>query len=285
MLERFLHPRMDTLLGNSLAVVNELHAEACGRAPVRLIYNGIEDSRTPHGIRERKRIELGLEDGVLVIVVVANLIPYKGHEDLLNALALVKESLPANWRLLCVGRDDGIGASLRELARVLGIETNVMFLGSLLCVEECLAAADIAVSASHEEGFSNAVLEAMRAGLPMIVTDVGGNPEAVVDCVTGYVVPSHNPEALGSSILKMALSPRRVEMGARGRARVIEKFSMEACIDAYEMLYFDLKARQQTEVVRGSGADFSLMVILLLCFILDAASVLTSVRSEVGLQT
>jgi glycosyltransferase involved in cell wall biosynthesis len=245
MLERFLHARMDTLLGNSLAVVKELHAEASGRTPVRLIYNGIESKRIQHGLRERTRIELGLDGGMLAILVVANLIPYKGHEDLLSALGLVKESLPANWRLLCVGRDDGIGTLLQEQARILGIETNVMFLGPRICVEEYFAAADIAVSASHEEGFSNAVLEAMRAGLPIVVTDVGGNPEAVVNRVTGYVVPSHNPKALGSSILKLALNPHRAEMGARGRARVVEKFSMEACLDAYEKLYFDLKSKRR----------------------------------------
>ena len=238
-IEHFLHPRMDVLLGNSLAVVNELQAEVQGRVPVRLIYNGIEPRGILPGIRAGMRGELGLSDDALLIVVVANLIPYKGHEDLLKGLGLVKESLPTSWRLLCIGRDDGIGASLQELAKALGIDNNVIWLEPRLDVQDCLAASDIAVSASHEEGFSNAVLEAMMAGLPIVATDVGGNPEAVVDGVTGYVVPSRNPTALGNAILNLAIDPHRAELGASGRTRVIEKFSMEACLDAYETLYFD----------------------------------------------
>jgi glycosyltransferase involved in cell wall biosynthesis len=242
--EHFLHPKMDALLGNSQAVVNELMAEVQGRCPVRLIYNGIEPRNTRSGVRRRMRRDLGLDEETLVISVVANLIPYKGHEDLLKALHMVEESMSFDWRLLCIGRDDGIGISLQALTKVLGLDGNVIWLGARLDAQDCLVASDIAVSASHEEGFSNAVLEAMNEGLPMVVTDVGGNSEAVVDNVTGYVVPSHDPLALGAAILKLALDPRRADMGALGRSRVIQRFSMEACLDAYEALYFEMSAKR-----------------------------------------
>ena len=164
----------------------------------------------------------------------------KDNRDLLVALDLIKEIMPVCWSLLLIGRDDGIGNFLKERAKLLGIDANVLWLGSRLDVHECLAAADIAVSASHEEGFSNSVLEAMKEGLPTVVTDVGGNPEAVENGVTGYVVPCRDPIALGDAILKLALDPKRAELGARGRSRVKERFSMDACINAYERLYFDL---------------------------------------------
>jgi glycosyltransferase involved in cell wall biosynthesis len=237
--EHFLHPRMDVLLGNSAAVVRELEIEAAGQTPVRLIYNGIEPVAMPMGDRVRSRHELGLDNAALVLVVVANLIPYKGHADLLQGLAQVSAGLPEGWRLMCVGRDDGIQPALQALAADLGIGANVLWLGARMDVPACLVAADIAVSSSHEEGFSNAVLEAMLAGLPMVVTDVGGNPDAVVDGVTGFVVPAHSPEALGQAILRLARDPQRGAMGARGRARVIETFSMTACLDAYEALYVE----------------------------------------------
>jgi len=122
----------------------------------------------------------------------------------------------------------------------LGIGDNVRWLGARMDVAACLAAADIAVSASHEEGFSNAVLEAMLAGLPLVVTDAGGNSEAVVDGVTGYVVPAHAPQELGAALLKLVLDDaRRDEMGVRGKQRVIDQFSMTACLNAYEALYAD----------------------------------------------
>lgn len=235
--ERFLHPRMDILVGNSLAVVRELEDESKGKTPIRLIYNGIDAMVAKAGDRDRVRRELELGEEALVMVVVANLIPYKGHADLLLALAHVSNRLPAGWRLLCVGRDDGIGHFLQDTARTLGIDANLSWMGARMDVPDFLAAADMAISASHEEGFSNAVLEAMLAGLPMVVTDVGGNPEAVVDGVTGYVVPARNPVKMGQAILNLADETRRLEMGACGRARAIETFSMAACLDGYEALY------------------------------------------------
>jgi glycosyltransferase involved in cell wall biosynthesis len=85
----------------------------------------------------------------------------------------------------------------------------------------------------------------MSEGLPLVVTNVGGNTEAVVDNYSGLVVASHDPLALGNAILKLAFDPNRAEIGARGRARSIELFSFQACIDAYELIYFD-------EIVKNS---------------------------------
>lgn len=240
-IERRLHSRMDMLVGNSLAVVHELEGESCGRTPVRLIYNGIDESAM-HDVMSRTnaRAMLGIHEGQLVIAIVANLIPYKGHADLIESLAHVNQRLPVGWRLLCVGRDNGILKELRSLAESLGISSNIVWLGSRMDALSILSAADIAVSSSHQEGFSNAILEAMLAGLPLVVTDVGGNAEAVSDGVTGYVVPPHDPKALGDAILSMSSNPLRVEMGALGRARVLERFSTRACLDAYEALYSEL---------------------------------------------
>jgi glycosyltransferase involved in cell wall biosynthesis len=81
------------------------------------------------------------------------------------------------------------------------------------------------------------VLEAMAAGLPMVVTDVGGNAEAVVDGDTGYVVPPKDPPRLAQALLSVALDARRSDMGARGRKRAEELFSMDACLHQYELLY------------------------------------------------
>jgi glycosyltransferase involved in cell wall biosynthesis len=168
---------------------------------------------------------------------VANLIPYKGHADLLDAFGSIREQLPQNWELWCVGRDDGIGQGLKERAERLGIASHVRFLGSRSDVPDLLLRADVGVLCSHEEGFSNAVLEAMAAGLPMVVTDVGGNAEAVVDGDTGYVVPPKDPPRLAEALLSVALDARRSDMGARGRKRAEELFSMDACLHQYELLY------------------------------------------------
>jgi glycosyltransferase involved in cell wall biosynthesis len=240
-LERFLHPRMDRICGNSKAVVRQLEGEGGRPDQVRLIYNGVDFSPFHEQFDRRQiRRSLGIGETVLLIVMVANLIPYKGHADLLRAMAHIADRMPLPWCLLCVGRDDGIGDSLRELVAELNLASRVVLTGSRSDIPAILASADIGVLCSHEEGFSNSVLECMAAGLPMAVTDVGGNAEAVLDGVTGYVVPPRDSAALGKAILALASDPDRREMGRRGRQRAEELFSMPACVASYETLYEEL---------------------------------------------
>ena len=230
-IERFLHGRMSLVCGNSLAVNRQLAEEGVPPERLRLIYNGVSLGSSVDAA------PLDAPADTLNIIMVANLIPYKGHADLLDALGSVQGELPPAWMLWCVGRDDGIQASLLERAGQLGIGERVRFLGSRRDVPALLRQADIGVLSSHEEGFSNAVLEGMAAGLPMVVTDVGGNAEAVVDGDTGYVVPARDPGKLGQALLAVARDENRARMGARGKQRAEELFTVEACLRQYEHLY------------------------------------------------
>lgn len=238
-LERLLHPRMSAVLGNSRAVAVELRAEGVPADRLGLIYNGIDVApfRQDTGKPEAK-VALGLSPATLVMTIVANLIGYKGHADLFDALALARPRLPADWKLLVVGRDDGIGVALRERAAAGGIADNVVFLGPRKDVPALYAASDIGLLTSHEEGFSNAVLEGMAAGLPMIVTDVGGNPEAVLDGESGLVVPARNPQRLAEAIVRLASDPAlRTRLGAAAAERIAQNFTIEQCAARYDALY------------------------------------------------
>ena len=242
--EFLLHRRMDVACGNSKAVMVQLREEGFPASKLRLVYNGIELlPQFPTGHRDETRAALGVPADALVMSIVANLIPYKGHADLVDALALVAADLPQGWCLLCIGRDDGIGNSLRQRAAEAGIADNILWLGSRRDVPEILAASDIGLLVSHQEGFSNAVLECMAAELPMVVTDVGGNAEAVVDGCTGYVVPAHDPQAMAVAIRRVVFDPERRLMGQRGRDRIQQLFTLDACVDAYERMYEEALAQ------------------------------------------
>ncbi|NTW89073.1 MAG: glycosyltransferase, partial [Desulfobulbaceae bacterium] len=214
-------------------------AEGVSQDRLRLIYNGIELPSPESGrTKESVRTQLGVSGGALVFILVANLIPYKGHADLLHALGMVRSQLPRPWTLLCVGRDDGLQASLVQLSHELQIADSVVFLGQRSDVADLLAAADICLLCSHEEGFSNSILEGMAAGLPMVVTDVGGNSEAVVDGMTGLVVPPYSPDRLGAAIVSLANNlPLRHKMGMAAQKRVKEEFSLAGCVQRYADLY------------------------------------------------
>jgi glycosyltransferase involved in cell wall biosynthesis len=244
-LERLWHRTLHAVVGNSRHVVEQLRAEGVPAGRLGLIYNGIDASRYDQdaGLRGAARAQLGIAPDALTFVIVANLIPYKGHGDLIDALAQAAPVLPAGWRLLVVGRDDGMGADLRGQAARLGLAANILFLGSRDDVPAILAASDIGLLCSHEEGFSNAVLEGMAAGLPMAVTAVGGNSEAVVDGESGLVVPARDSAALATAIGRLAGDAAlRRRMGEAGRRRVVERFSVASFVERHRALYAALRA-------------------------------------------
>ena len=240
-MERVLHRQMAAITGNCRAVLHELVEEGVPEQKLRLMYNGIE-ATGPKLDRLAARAELGLDPDCLVGVTVANLIPYKGHEDLLEGLAIAAPQMPVPWKFLCVGRDDGRQAALSALAEKRGIGGNVEFLGPRIDVDRILAAADFSVLPSRDnEGFSNAILELMNAGLPMVVTDVGGNAEAVINDETGFVVSAFDPEALASGILRLARDPAlRARLGDAGLTRLKTTFTLDRSVSAYCELYANL---------------------------------------------
>jgi glycosyltransferase involved in cell wall biosynthesis len=238
--ERLLHRQMQAILGVSRRVVEQLRDEEAAPADrVGLIYNGVDAALfSDNSQRAALRRELGLADSTLVMVVVANLIPYKGHSDLFEALKIAQSALGEDWRLLIVGRDDGIGGELRNLARTLSIDKYVQFLGQRRDIAAILSASDVGILSSHQEGFSIAVIEGMASKLPMIVTDVGGNAEAIVDGVSGLIVPPRDPSGLAQAILRVATdADLRMRLGRAACERVQQHFSIEDCVRQHERLY------------------------------------------------
>lgn len=237
--ELLLHRRTHGLIGNSRAVLDQLATEVSDLRKIALIHNGI-DMPPPTTGADRKRVRklLDIPKDTLVIAVIANLVSYKGHRDLLDALALVKEQMPKPWLVLAIGRDDGMGAELKRHTAALNLASNVRWLGEQSAADRLLAAGDIFILPSHQEGFSNALLEAMAANLAVIVTAVGGNLDAIVDNELGILVPPRDPSALAAAIARVASdSDVRRRYGDAARRRVEQRFTLQHCVERYEKLY------------------------------------------------
>ena len=225
---------------NSRAVWNDtVTRDHADESKLVLIYNGVEVApfarALPH--RERVRRDLGIKSDEKVIIVVANLIHYKGHSDLIRAARVVIKGF-SKAKFLLVGEDRGIQKDLEQESSSLGNGQTLRFLGQRDDVPRLLAASDISVLPSHEEGFSNVILESMAAGLPVIATNVGGNGEAVLNGVTGSLVPPRNPVALAEGILAPLKYPNMAaEWGARGRERVNRSFTVKKMVEAHVDLY------------------------------------------------
>lgn len=158
------------------------------------------------------------------LIMVARLQPQKDHPTLFRALSGLQDR---NWTLELVG-DGPDRESLQNLARDLGLTDRVIFSGQRLDVPQRLKEADVFVLATRWEGFPRSILEAMRAGLPVVATDVGGCRESVVDGETGFLVPKEDPLELRDRIRILIDSPElRTRMGQKGRKRFEENFLFE----------------------------------------------------------
>lgn len=255
-LERCLHARMDAVLANSTAVAHQLVGEGVAPSRLAVLYNGVPDHDADPAAAAALREARAIDPDALVFVMVANLIPYKGHADVIAAFELARDALPASWAMLFVGADSGTRAALESAAVRAAVAPQIHWLGRMDRVGPAYDAADIAIHAAHEEGFSNAVLEAMAAGLPLIATAVGGNTDAVSDGDSGVLVPSRDPAALAAELIALAAAPeRRATFGQAGRERVRQRFSLAVCRASYRRLYCgiaDQRAAPVAALIAGS---------------------------------
>jgi glycosyltransferase involved in cell wall biosynthesis len=241
--------RMDRIAnGLSHVVVANSHAVAADTATrddydidrIWVIPNGLDLSRFDDigDRREECRRRLCLGPDEIGIVLVANLIPYKGHRDLVEAFAFASKERP-NLNLFLAGQDRGIERALAEQAHGLGIGSKVRALGAQSDIPGLLAGMDVGVIASHEEGFCNALMEKLAAGLPVVATNVGGNPEALAGMPGCELVEPRAPADLARGLL--AVLDRLPEPAADRKLRqslMQQRYSVGAMVDAYERLYF-----------------------------------------------
>ena len=207
---------------------------------VQTIYNGLDlaDWNTTPPPRKSK-------DKILVTTT-GNIRHVKGHDIFIRAAAAIVPQFPN----VCFSIAGGVleptyFEELRTLVRNLNLEDHFHFAGGITDLHEHLAAADIFTLPSRSEGFSNAIVEAMATSLPVVATNVGGNAEAVQDGVSGFIVPSEDPQALAAAIMQLLVDPARAEaMGAAGKQRVVEKFTVEAMMMQTTATYRKLLAQK-----------------------------------------
>jgi glycosyltransferase involved in cell wall biosynthesis len=235
--ELLCHYFVNKIVGNTQIIAKQLISdEGVNPKKVEVIYNGQTIREIPIDAEKANlKKELGIPENSTIFITVANLIKYKGHEEIIAALAMIKDKLPTDWSILFVGKDNGIQKNLSTQAQDLGIANNIKFLGSRNDVWELLQSSDIYICASHEEGLSNSVIEATLAELPVIATDVGGNSEIIKHEETGIIVKPHCPKEIAEAILQL-FSDRNsaINMGKKARISSISKFSLERAVNDYD---------------------------------------------------
>jgi glycosyltransferase involved in cell wall biosynthesis len=192
------------------------------------------------------------------LVMIARFEPQKDHATLLRALGDLRAYA---WELDLIG-DGPQRPQMEVLAQGLGIRERVHFLGQRRDVDRLLSQAQIGMLVSNWEGFPLSILEAMRAGLPMVATDVGGVAEAIEEGKTGYVVPQGQPAPLRDRIERLLSDPGlRAALGNDGRQRYEQHFTLDRLVSKTLAVYQDvLRERNSQRTVDLPPAEASTAV-------------------------
>lgn len=229
------------LLPHAVFAVSERVArhvtETDGVPPERVYvtHNGLDLSTIPVAARTRK-------DGLCRILTIGNVRHVKGHDLLVRAAALVVAQYP-NTRFLIAGEvlEPPYYQELQASVQKYGLQHHVLFLGKISDLPQLLCEADFFVLPSRSEGFSNALIEAMAAGLPSVATDVGGNAEAVHHQETGLLVPPEDSGALADALLRLLQDPQLADhLSVAAREKVVKFFSAEAMLLRITAIYREL---------------------------------------------
>lgn len=213
-------------------------ADGLDAAKVVTLYNGVSLDGNADASDEL-RIGEALQGASHVISTVGNIRHVKGVDVLVRTAAKVCARYPGARFLVAGGvLEAEYFASVQQLARELNVEQNVVFLGHLRGVAALLARTDVFCLLSRNEGFSNALVQAMACQLPCVVTDVGGNGEAISEGETGYLVASEDSDSAAERVLRLLDRPsERREMGQRARQVVDAKFTYEAMMKQLTGIY------------------------------------------------
>ena len=233
---KFVCRLADCVLANSAAGRTWLIEQGVKDEKIEVIRNGIV---VPEAIgrnmnRSAFRQEFGIPAGTPVCACIGRVVSGKGIDDYLRAARILVDQ-GRNVRFLMIGAlsvERAYKSEMELLARELNLS------GQRQDVSEILKDVDVVVHPSLTEGLSNVILEAMGAGIPVVATRVGGNPELVEDGRTGFLIPVANAVDIASAVGRLLDQPQMARtFGDSGRERILEEFTIDRMLAKTEELY------------------------------------------------
>ena len=253
---RILNATADRVIAVSQVVSIALEERGVRPEKIRVVHNGIDTDRYRPGIDSNKlRQEFQLSADDRTVGMIGALEPRKGHELFVRSAAEVRRSQPGARFFIMGGsvptdslaESKGYRQRLERLVESLGLGDSVVFTGEREDIPELLSMLDVVVQPSTTEAGPLVPLEAMSSGKPVVVTDVGANPEEVLDQQTGIVVPPADPQSMAEAIVALLGDAElRRRLGQAGRQRVEAQFSREAMASKIEAIYRDVCGLQHT---------------------------------------
>lgn len=247
-MQRYINYFVDGILANSSAVKNAvIEKEHFPGGQIDVIFNGIHLNAfaADASCRQKQRSAMGVDDQAILIGSVGNIRPVKGYDVLVEAAAIVCKA-DQTVRFFHAGEGE-LQEELESRCRELNINDRFHFLGTTKDVQSFLSALDIYVQPSRSEGMSNAILEAMAARLPVVATDVGGNPDLVERSVTGLLAPSEDISVLAEKLIQLVRQPLiRKIFADNAYTKILETFQITSMIDNYKKKYIEIIQNDRT---------------------------------------
>ncbi|HEV3119074.1 MAG TPA: glycosyltransferase [Gemmataceae bacterium] len=252
-LDRFCLRRMDRVVCVSRKQADKVIASGTPAERVSVIRDAVDVERfkNPDPVAREKLCAFFAKTPRRIVGAAGRLSPEKGFSKLVEAATTL------------VPRDNGLGFvlfgdgplrdALAHQVRAYGLEHRFVLAGHRTDLDALLPFLDLLVLPSYTEGLPNVVLEAFAAGVPVVATAVGGTPELVEDGVNGYLVAAGDPVSLAERIARaLSSEPRRRDMGARGKLKVLKDFTFPAQSALYQELFANLK---RPAVATGSAVE------------------------------
>jgi glycosyltransferase involved in cell wall biosynthesis/peptidoglycan/xylan/chitin deacetylase (PgdA/CDA1 family) len=249
---QFITPKLKNITCPSQSIADQMVSEfSTIKRHTHVIKNGVNLDRYLVSTEEQKKElkqALGINEKTKVMISIGWLKPIKGHKYLLDAFSQFTSMCTEDWTLILLGEGE-LELALKQQAESLGIAGKVIFVGVQKNVSEWLGASDLAVSATLSEGLSNALIEAAAVGLPIVATNVGGNPEVVEHGETGLLVAAKDSQALASAILAITSnSALNTLMGTQARKKAEVDFSIINMSMQLELFYLSLLSKECQQV-------------------------------------
>ena len=232
LIEKLLHKKMDLILTNSnLARTQLINDENVKANKIKLIKNLYKEKN----IKRKIRPKFNIRDNQILFAIIANLIPYKGHIDLIKACSNITND---KWKLLIIGEDrDNYLITLKNVVKKFNLDNEIIFTGFINDIDLFLKDIDFVVNVSAEEGSSNSLLQAIAAGIPIIAYNIDSNRDFVHDKKNGFLVDYGNIDELTKYLIRMIKIETRKQMGEYSKIIYKKRFSYEESEKDYLLVY------------------------------------------------
>lgn len=226
---KYRHPMVRRILAVSQAVGDQLIKQDIDASKIAVVHSGVEVDREVQAIDIRHT--LGLDKETVVLICVAALAPYKGHDTLISGFAHAVDQTDKSIHLVLVGGDAGKQLAIRHQIEELGLANSVTLVGYQSDPWSWLAASDIAIFASEKEGLGTSVIDAMALGIPVISTAIDGLATTVIDQQTAIAIPPQDPDAISRAIQHLLSSPQLQSSLVQGARQHVQRFSVRHMVD------------------------------------------------------